>query len=204
MSLAARNVSFSYPGGRPLFDGLSLAVEPGERVAILAPSGAGKTTLLRLLAGYLRPHVGSIEVDGEPLDAVPVGRPRPVQLVWQHPEQALDPRLRIERSLREAGEVRGARMQGLLGRLGVREEWLPRYPHELSGGELMRICLVRALAPRPRYILLDEATAMLDALTQAQLMRAVVDIADKDGAGIALVSHSPALVRRVATREVRL
>lgn len=160
--------------------------------------------------------------------------PRPVQLIWQHPEQAFDPLLRLGRSLAEgvpsraaarAGGSSGAgslgaarpaaahssvarleavRETGLLERFGIREAWLDRFPHELSGGELMRFCIVRALIAEPRYLVCDEMTAMLDAVTQAELWREVIAIASERSMGIVLVSHSPALVDRVATRLFRL
>ena len=149
--------------------------------------------------------------------------PRPVQLIWQHPEQAFDPLLRLGRSLAEgvppraaarAGGSSGAeslgaarsavarleavRDTGLLERFGI------RFPHELSGGELMRFCIVRALIAEPRYLVCDEMTAMLDAVTQAELWREVIAIASERSMGVVLVSHSPALVDRVATRLFRL
>ena len=205
MSLEARDISFRYPCGRELYRGLSLSVEPGERVALTAPSGRGKTTLCQLLAGYLEPASGCVLADGEPVR--PVARLRgeasPVQLLPQHPELAFDSRVRLGRSL---GEVAGAgeacaRADELLGSFGVREEWLP---HELSGGELMRLAMVRALSVRPRYLIADESTAMLDAVTQAELWHVLMGLQERDGWGLVLVSHSPALVGRVATRRVEL
>ena len=210
MSLEAQDVSFRYPCGRELYRGLSLAVEPGERVALTAPSGRGKTTLCRLLAGYLEPSVGRVLADGEPVR--PVARLRgeasPVQLLPQHPELAFDPRVRLGQSLGEAagaGEAgTRARADELLGSFGVRGEWLVRRPHELSGGELMRLAMVRALSVRPRYLIADESTAMLDAVTQAELWHVLLGLQERDGWGLVLVSHSPALVSRVATRRVEL
>lgn len=277
MSLEARDISFSYVPGRPILHDVNLVVDPGERVALTAPSGRGKTTLCRVLSGYLRPDAGTVLVDGVELsraraarsgvpvmrtrgaraarDGVPAARaqgacdgvpaasgprgsrlrgPRPVQLIWQHPEQAFDPLLRLGRSLAEgvppraaaraggssgAGSLGAARSAaahsavarleavrdtGLLERFGIREAWLDRFPHELSGGELMRFCIVRALIAEPRYLVCDEMTAMLDAVTQAELWREVVAIASERSIGIVLVSHSPALVDRVATRLFRL
>ena len=267
MSLEARDISFSYVPGRPILHDVNLVVDPGERVALTAPSGRGKTTLCRVLSGYLRPDAGTVLVDGIELsraraarsgvpvmrtrgaraarDGVPAARawsacdgvpaasgsrgsrqrgPRPVQLIWQHPEQAFDPLLRLGRSLAEgvppqasaragassgAGSLGAARLEavretGLLERFGIREAWLDRFPHELSGGELMRFCIVRALIAEPRYLVCDEMTAMLDAVTQAELWREVVAIASERSMGIVLVSHSPALVDRVATRLFRL
>lgn len=221
MSLEARDISFAYVPGRPVLEQVSLAVEPGERVAIAAPSGAGKSTLCRLLAGYLEPQAGAVLVDGERVDAHAARSraPRPVQLIVQHPEQAFDPLTRMKRSLVEGapragagarGERAGARSRqasleharatGLFDRFGIRDAWFERLPHELSGGELMRCCIVRALLAEPRYLICDEMTAMLDAVTQAELWRAVVAIADERRMGLVLVSHSPALVRRLATR----
>lgn len=159
--------------------------------------------------------------------------PRPVQLIWQHPEQAFDPLLRLGRSLAEgvppraavraggssgagglgarsaaahsaAARLEAVRDTGLLERFGIREAWLDRFPHELSGGELMRFCIVRALIAEPRYLVCDEMTAMLDAVTQAELWREVIAIASERSMGVVLVSHSPALVDRVATRLFRL
>ena len=206
MSLVAEGLTFAYPGGVPLLEGFSLAVEPGECVALAAPSGRGKTTLCRLLAGYLQPMAGGVVVDGTPLGAEH-GLLRavcPVQLIWQHPEQAFDPRMRMVRALAEAGDAEGARGRMLRERFGVRDAWLSRLPHELSGGELMRCCLVRALLARPRYLICDESTAMLDAVTQAELWHAIVAIAREERLGIVLVSHSSPLVARIATRRVEL
>lgn len=229
MSLVAENLGFSYVAGHPVLSGVNLSLEPGERVALVAPSGTGKTTLCRLLGGYLEPDEGRVLVDGAPLERG-AGTARTVQLIWQHPEQAFDPRVRLWRSLaeglREADEAdaepepsrrRGAhgvcradqvrerlRASGLMERLGVREAWLTRLPHELSGGELMRLAITRALLVRPRYLICDEMTAMLDALTQAQVWGGVLDLAREREMGLVVVSHSPALLRRVATRQVRI
>lgn len=199
MTLQARDLRFSYPGGPELYGGLDLSVDPGERVALTAPSGVGKTTLCRLLAGFLEPCSGEVLVDGAPLVPVDLlrGKASPVQLLWQHPEQAFDPRLRVGRCLGEASD-------GLLASFGVRREWLSRRPHELSGGELMRLAMVRALACRPSYLICDESTAMLDAVTQAELWHTLIDLQERDGWGLVLVSHSPSLISRVATREVAL
>ena len=205
MSLIAEHLSFAYPGGATLYQDFDFAVEPGERVALSAPSGAGKTTLCRLLAGYLKPDAGQVAVDGELLAHLARTRsPLPVQLIWQHPEQAFDPRMRMVRSLAEAGDPQGERARTLRARFGVRDEWLTRLPHELSGGELMRFCLVRALLSRPRYLICDESTAMLDAVTQAELWGVLLDMLAQERVGLVFVSHSPALVERIATRVVRI
>lgn len=195
--LEARGISFGYGNGRLVLDGFGLQVAPGERVALAAPSGFGKTTACRLLAGYEVPLSGSVLVDGRPL---PRKGACPVQLIQQHPELAVDPRRRMEATLREAGEVQPE----LVERFGIRREWMSRFPHELSGGELQRFCIVRALAAGPRYLIADEATAMLDALTQARLWHELLAELDARGMGLVLTSHSPALTQRIATRVVEL
>ena len=196
--LEARGITYAYPGGaRPLYQGFDLAVAPDERVALCAPSGFGKTTLCRLLAGYERSQAGELLVDDAPL---PRRGACPVQMIWQHPEAAVDPRMRMGATLAEAGEV----PLRLLDDLGIQKRWLSRYPHELSGGELQRFCIARALAANPRYLVADEVSTMLDAVTQAQIWRFLVDETARRGIGVVFVSHSPALTERVATRAVRL
>ena len=210
--LEARGITFTYPGKTPIYQGLNFSIEPGERVALQAPSGFGKTTLCRMLAGYLQPTAGQILLDGAPL---PKRGVCPVQLVWQHPEKAVDPRMRMAAILAEAG-VGHKRLRSLsddalsqdhrelLGRLGIREKWLTRFPHELSGGELQRFCIARALAARPRYLIADEISTMLDALTQAQIWHVLLEESAAQNMGVILVSHSPGLTKRVATRTVEL
>ena len=195
--LEARNLTFAYPRHAPLYDGFDLDVRPDERVALQAPSGFGKTTLCRLLAGYETPSSGEVLVDGEPLPARGIS---PVQLISQHPELSLDPRMRMAQSLAEAGTM----PDGLLSKLGIQERWLSRYPHELSGGEMQRFCIARALAAHPRYIIADEISTMLDAVTQAQLWHFLLGVCQERSIGLVFVSHSPSLVQRVATRVVLL
>lgn len=226
--LEARHITHA-PGGKAVvLDDVNLTVAPGERVALSAPSGAGKTTLCRVVAGYEAPDAGEVLVDGVPLP--PKGL-CPVQLIGQHPEHALDPRMSIAASLAEAVRGSGAERanacrgdarerarsralrsaafldevaRDLLACTGVREEWLSRYPRELSGGELQRICIARALLARPRYLVADEITTSLDAVTQARIWRTVLEEADARAMGLLIVTHSPALTARLATRVVSL
>ncbi|MEQ3363786.1 ABC transporter ATP-binding protein [Raoultibacter massiliensis] len=195
--LEARDIVYAYGKGDAVLNGVSLRVESGERVALSAPSGTGKTTLARVLAGYLAPDAGEVLVDGEPL---PKRGACPVQMIWQHPEAAVDPRMRLGRTLSEAGDADPSLVSGL----GIRSEWMDRYPHELSGGELQRFCIARALTADPRFLIADEMSTMLDALTQAQIWRFLVSEVDRRGIGLVFVSHSPALTERIATRIVEL
>lgn len=195
--LAAEGIRYSYGKGAPVLDGVSLRVESCQRVALSAPSGTGKTTLARVLAGYLAPDEGRVTIDGRPLPRRGVC---PVQMIWQHPEAAVDPRMRLGRTLAEAGPVDRA----LVGGLGIRDEWMDRFPHELSGGELQRFCIARALAAEPRFVIADEMSTMLDALTQAQIWRFLMDEVERREVGLVFVSHSPALTERIATDIVEL
>ncbi len=195
--LELRNITFGYNMEKPLHRNVSLSVGPGERVALVAPSGFGKTTLCSIAAGYLRPSSGEVLVDGEPL---PKKGKSPVQMIWQHPERVLDPRMRMRDSLAEAGRID----EQLLADVGIRPEWLSRFPHELSGGELQRFCIARALMAKPRYLVADEISTMLDALTQAQLWRFLLGQAKERELGMIVVSHSETLLEHVATRVVDL
>ena len=202
--LEAQNICFGYPGARKLlFDRYSLAVEAGERVELRAPSGFGKTSLCRVLAGYENPLSGKVLVDGDPL---PKKGRSPVQLVLQHPELAVDPRMRLRDTLLEPISDQGSRALEdaetirLVDGLGIRSEWMSRFPHELSGGELQRFCVARALLANPRYLIADEMTTMLDALTQAQLWAFLLEELERRDMGLIFVSHSPALANRIATR----
>ena len=197
--LAAENLTFAYPNSTNIVEGFTIEVNGNERVALSAPSGRGKTTLCQLLAGYLEPASGSVTVDGRPANAQP-GKPNPVQLIWQHPEQAMDPYLRIAQSLEEAG---GAQAQ-LMEALAIDKKWLTRYPHELSGGELQRCCIARTLALQPKFIVADEISTMLDAITQAQIWKFLLSYCDHHDVGLVFVTHSDSLRERIATRTVYL
>lgn len=221
--LEARGLSCAFGSDRVLFRDLDLSVHAGERVAIVAPSGAGKTTLCRILAGYRKPDAGCVLVRDVTLGgaasgprSVPSGNaasgphfvppegtvrdPRSVQLISQHPEKAFDPRMCMRDSLAEAGDLADARSVDLRARFGVRDAWLDRLPHELSGGELMRFCLVRALMTGPTVLICDESTAMLDLVTQDELWSQIRELQESWGFGLILVSHSPGVIAQVATR----
>ena len=190
--LVAENLVFSYKN-KKIFDSLSLCVGERERVGILAPSGFGKTTLLRLLGGYLQPDSGRIEVDGSSL---PKKGYCPVQLIWQHPETVVDPLMKLGDTLKESRTVD----ERIMEKLHIEEGWMDRFPSELSGGELQRFCLARALHPSVRFLLCDEISAMLDLVTQAQIWHFLLDEAKRRGLGMVIVSHDAALLEQVCTR----
>ncbi len=103
-------------------------------------------------------------------------------------------------SLREAGDVSAE----LLEMLGIREEWLGRFPHELSGGELQRFCIARALMTRPNYLVADEISTMLDAITQASIWKVLMDEVERENMGLVFTTHSQALADLIATATFEL
>ena len=194
MSLEGKNLTFGYRKKGRVLDQISLTLEPGERLGLAGPSGRGKTTLCKLWAGYERPGGGGVLLDGRPLDTY--RGLCPVQMIWQHPETAVDPLLKLKDSVFEAGPVG----EGLMEALHIQPGWLERYPAELSGGELQRFCIARALAPGVKYLLCDEITAMLDPITQAQIWNVLLAQAEQRQLGLLIVSHDSALLERLCTR----
>ena len=194
MALEAKNVYFRYDRRQPwVLENASLRVEKGERLALFAPSGYGKTTLAMLLAGYLTPVGGEILLDGKPLPKKGVC---PVQLIYQHPEKAINPRWRLRKVLEESGELRG----DVLDAFGIERAWLDRFPRELSGGELQRFCVARALMSGADFLICDEISTMLDVITQAQIWNVVLEEAKKRNMGILAVTHNRHLASRIADR----
>ncbi len=199
MKLEIKNVSYQYTkDGRKILEDFCLTVEHTERVGLIAPSGYGKTTLCKLLSGYLLPDKGEILVDGRPLASYQGYCP--IQMVWQQPELAVNPRLRMREVLLEGDEVEERIVRGL----GIEEDWLKRFPSELSGGELQRFCIARALGKRTKFLLADEITTMLDLITQSQIWHFLLQEVQKRGIGLLAVSHSQPLLEQICTRQVRL
>lgn len=199
MILEARNLSFRYENkGRQILEQFSLQADSNERVGIAAPSGFGKTTLCKLLAGYEQPETGEILLDGKPLQSYKGYCP--VQMIWQHPEQAVNPRLRMKSVLEEGDQIDPKLME----KLGIEPDWLNRFPTELSGGELQRFCIARALGKRTRFLLADEISTMLDLITQSQIWHFLIEETQRREIGMIVVSHDAELVEKVCTRVVLL
>lgn len=199
MILEAKNLSFRYEeSGRKILDQFSLQVDSSERVGILAPSGFGKTTLCKILAGYEEPETGTVLMDGKSLYSYKGYCP--VQMIWQHPEQAVNPRLRMRNVFEEGDQVETE----LIKKLGIEPDWMNRFPTELSGGKLQRFCIARALGKRTRFLLADEISTMLDLITQSQIWHFLMEETQRRGIGMIVVSHSPELVEKVCTRVVEL
>lgn len=198
MALEAKNIYFRYNGRQPwILENCNVRVEKDECLAIFAPSGYGKTTLAMLLAGYLEPVKGQILLDDKPLPRKGIC---PVQLIYQHPEKAINPRWKLKKVLEESGKLR----EDVLNAFGIEQAWLERFPRELSGGELQRFCVARALMSGADYLICDEISTMLDVITQAQIWNIVLEESEKRNMGIIAVTHNKHLAKRIATRIIDL
>jgi ABC-type dipeptide/oligopeptide/nickel transport system ATPase subunit len=196
--LDVENVCFRYDENHPwILENVSLQIAPGKIVGLTGHSGRGKTTLAKIISGYLKPARGNVRVDGRKL---PKKGFCPVQMIFQHPETALNPRWRIIDALKEAGPASDAFCRAF----HVDTTWRDRKPFELSGGELQRVAIARVLRGETRYIIADEITTMLDALTQAEIWRMLLSFVQKNRVGVLVISHDARLVERVCDTVVHI
>jgi peptide/nickel transport system ATP-binding protein len=221
--LDARDVGKTFRRGRrrmQALDAVSFELRQGESVGVVGPSGSGKSTLARILTGHLATDTGEVTLEGRPLArswgrAARAQRVR-IQLVMQDPWDALSPRLTVEELVREpldlagGGGAVGADPDGSVAAalasvgLPASGEFLRARSHELSGGQLQRIALARAVIIEPELLVADEPTSMLDASEQARLMVALRERQTELGLGLVLISHDIALVRKATDRIVVL
>ena len=196
--LEAKDVSFRYGSGQWILRDVNIAIRRGERVGLVGPSGYGKSTLSRILAGYEKPSKGEVLWKGKPL---PKKGYCPVQMIYQHPEKAVNPRWRIQDTLCESWVPDDE----LLKELRINKNlWFRRWPNELSGGELQRFCVARVLGPQTEFIIADEMSTMLDAITQAQIWSVLLDQIKKRDLGMLAITHNMALAEKICTRIVDL
>ncbi|MFV0453270.1 MAG: ABC transporter ATP-binding protein [Propioniciclava sp.] len=198
MSWQAEQVSFSY-GRQVVLDRVSITIAPGQVVGLLGPSGQGKSTLGKIMAGWISRFRGQVLLDGHTLPRA-AGRPHPVQYLNQNPETAVNPRWRMKQVLNEGW----APDQQTIEHLGVEPAWLSRFPAEISGGEMQRFCIARALHPGLKYLVADEMTTMVDPITQAEIWGRLSSIARQRQIGVMLITHNPALVRRLCDEAYEL
>ncbi|WP_308653185.1 ATP-binding cassette domain-containing protein [uncultured Anaerococcus sp.] len=196
--LSVENLSFSYDGKVEILKDLSLKLDRGEILGLMAPSGFGKSTLGKLMAGYLKAEKGKIAVDG--LDINDLSGFLPVQMVHQAPEKNVNIRWKVEKILNEGWQVN----EYVKEKFGIEESFLKKFPTELSGGELQRICIARVLSSETKYLIADEVTTMLDSITQAQICHLLKHFAKEHNLGILFISHNEALIDAIADRKINL
>lgn len=205
-------ITAGYTRRAPVVRDASLTVAPGEAVGLLGPSGCGKSTLAKVAALLHRPYAGAVVLDGTPArhhrHRAPRAQRTAIGVVFQQPRLSADPRLRLTDLIAEPLRATGrradvpTRVAALAETVGLTPDLLTRRPHEVSDGQLQRACLARALVLRPRWLICDEMTAMLDASTTAALVRVVEDYRATTGAGLLAVGHDRTLLDRWCDRTV--
>jgi peptide/nickel transport system ATP-binding protein len=202
---------------RPVVEDVSFTIDAGETLGLAGESGSGKTTMARMILGLVKPTRGRVLVDG-----VDVGRAsgaelrrlrRQMQPVFQDPYAALNPRMKILEIITEPFAIHGlepgtprtraalrAKAVSLLGEVGMDESALGRHPHEFSGGQRQRINIARALALRPKLLILDEPVSALDVSVGAQIVNLLRHLQREHGLTYLFISHSMPLIRYLSTR----
>ena len=193
-------------------DQVSLDIAPGEILGLVGESGSGKTTLGKTILGAYKPTAGRILFEGQDLAALPAGRwgllRRDLQMVFQDPLSSFNPRFTIESSLSlplrlhricpEAG-IPGE-VAALLRRVGLGPEHAARYPHELSGGQLQRVAVARAISVKPRIIVADEPVSKLDVSVRAQVLNLLKRMNRETGVSLVFITHDLGVARFLCDR----
>jgi osmoprotectant transport system ATP-binding protein len=204
--LEAFEVAKTYGDGTAALAGVTLAVNPGETVALVGESGSGKTTLLRTFNRMIEPSAGAVRIEGKPAaDLDPIALRRRIGYVPQ--DGGLIPHWRVERNVELVPRLLGwdrdrrqQRTREMLELVGLSAAQGSRYPAELSGGQRQRVAFARALAADPPLILLDEPFGALDALTRLELHRQFLELKSRLAKTAVLVTHDLGEAFRLADR----
>ena len=187
MELKANNISFSYNKKRHILKDFSLSLNSNQVIGLMGDSGSGKSTFCKILSGHISNYTGEVTIDGNKISNKGF---YPVQLIFQHPEKTMNPKWKMQKVLTESWNP----PQDLRKTFGLKDAWLTRWPSELSGGELQRFSILRALNPETKFIIADEISTMLDAVTQVQIWEKLLNYAKANNIGILAVSHDPELL----------
>lgn len=193
MSLHAHHITAGHHPGTPVLTDVTLTIPAGSIVGLTGPSGSGKTTLARVLTGLHTPQQGDVTLDDELLFTAAPGA---VAMLFQSPRQAVTGRWTLGRIIAEPLHGRRGRadtVRAAAARVGLTGDLLARRPHQVSDGQLQRACLARALVQRPRYLICDEMTSMLDPATTAALTTVITE-ETRSGLGVLAISHHHGLL----------
>ena len=187
--------------------GVSFAVSPGETLGLVGESGSGKSTTAAVVLGLQRPDAGTVRFQGAPLARSLRSRAGRIQAVLQHPRWALDPRATVLSSVLEPLLVHERRTSetddralAMLEQVGLESSFAARRPHQLSGGQLQRVSVARALVTNPAFIVFDEAVSALDVSVQAQILNLIQDLQSEHDFASLFISHDLAAVRYISHR----
>lgn len=210
-----KNIEKKFPhalfkNSNPILQNLDFSIFPGETVGLMGKSGSGKTTLVRILLKLLPPDSGSIFAYGKDITHTPAKKlhsfRQQTQMIFQKPEQAFDPSITMKKALLFPLKNLKIISQSpdhclaLMDQMKLKKELLSRYPHQLSGGELQRFSIIRALLLQPRVLILDECTSMLDISVQAQILDLLQEYKKRENLTYILISHDLSLLRHMSTR----
>ena len=198
MKLKIENLSFKYPNAKKyLLKDVNLELDNKKIVGLIGDSGSGKSTLCKILSGYIDNYEGNVTFNE---NSLPKKGFKPIQLIYQHPEKVMNPKWKMKQVLEESWNV----PDELLDEFGIQKQWLKRYPQELSGGELQRFSVLRSLNPNTQFLIADEMTTMLDAITQVQILDSVLKIVKKRKMGFLVVSHDTSLIETICDEKIYL
>lgn len=185
-------------------------IDEGETIGILGDSGSGKSTIGQIIAGLIKRDKGNIIYKSQELDYPLKGNiRREIQIIFQHPEVSFNPRLKLVNSLKEPYKMFNISYSNNIlcehiKKFGLYEEHLNRYPYQLSGGELQRAAIARIMVIKPRLIVLDEPTSMLDAISQAQIIKLLKEVQKEQNISYLYITHNMSLADYMCDRIYRI